>query len=118
MTVAAAYICWGFSAWEVHLCGFLCLCKKQIPTTEELNTLNHYKANGLYPSLPCFRCSGKKKLEKTLLSESRGLIRTYTLSFCVRGKGKTRRNYVGMKNEQNDAGGNRTCIWDKGTGKH
>lgn len=54
---------------------FLHLCRKQIPTTEELNTLNHYKAKGSYPCPPCFRWCGKtKRAEKTLLSECRGCL--------------------------------------------
>ena len=45
---------------------FLHLCRKQIPTIEELNTLNHYKANRSYPCPPCFRWCGKtKQAEKT-----------------------------------------------------
>lgn len=64
---------WGAynSGHLLHLLGTECsggrspsfwhLCRKQIPTIEELNTLNHYRANRSYPCPPCFRWCGKTK---------------------------------------------------------
>lgn len=64
---------WGAynSSHLLHLLGTECsgggspsfwhLCRKQIPTIEELNTLNHYRANRSYPFPLCFRWCGKTK---------------------------------------------------------
>lgn len=105
------------------------LCRKQIPTIEELNTLNHYKADGSYLCSPCSRWESTASwitLSRGCLAGSdagcrlvwaSAVLSTYMLSLCGKAKGKIRGNYVGKWNEQIGVGGGRTCVWDKGAGK-